>query len=505
MSLTPGARLGPYEIVAPPGAGGMGEVYRARDSRLNREVALKVLPDLFASDGDRLARFVREAQVLASLNHPHIAHIHGLEEFGVGTGGSGQAMHALVLELVDGPTLADHIARGPMPLGEAIAVAAQIAEALEAAHDQNIIHRDLKPAHVKLKGAWGPTPTHPSDSSRSPTLAAADVAGCKVKVLDFGLAKARAPDPVSSSSAMNSPTMSARATEMGMILGTAAYMSPEQARGRAADKRADIWAFGVVLFEMLTGRPVFSGETTSEVMASVMKDDPDWGRLPPNLPASIRRLLRRCLEKDPLASMEAHALAGTEGGHLPFWSPDSRQVGFFSVGKLKKMPVAGGTIETLCDAKDGRGASWGSQGMIVFAPDNAGGLESVPVSGGDPKPVTTLDSAKGETGHRFPWFLPDGRHFLFSTVPAKNQQFDLFVGSLDGTRSDVLTEGAGALAYLGDRLSDTKFVWLDRTGRETGTIAAPDGHYQEVAFSPDGRRAALVRFDIRGASDIWMA
>ena len=487
------------------------------------------------------------------------------------------------------------------------------------------------------------------------------------------------PDAASGTAgAMNSPTMSARATEMGMILGTAAYMSPEQAKGKSADRRADVWAFGVVLFEMLTGRQAFTGETASEVMASVIKEEPDWSLVPAALPSSIRRLLRRCLEKDPkkrlssmsdvrleltekdapaadarvaatpsrsrlplalaslagalvtaagflfvapalrsvparepsrvsvlgpegvllsfeasdsaispdgrklvfttldpggafklwlrdLSAVDARPIPGTETGHLPFWSPDSRQIAFFSADKLKKVPAAGGTVETLCDAKDGRGGTWGTGDVIVFAPANAGSLQRVSANGGDPKPVTTLDAARGETGHRFPWFLPDGQHFLFATLPMKNQKFDIFVGSLDGTRSDQLmsSEGAavyaepgyllfarknvlvaqpfdararrlsgeplaigdapsslggrysagravsasttGAIAYLGDRQPDTKLVWVDRSGRQVGTLAVPDGRYQELSFSPDGRRVAIVRFATQSTADIWIA
>jgi serine/threonine protein kinase len=649
MSLTPGSRFGAYEITAQIGVGGMGEVYRARDTKLNREVALKVLPDLFANDPERLARFEREAQVLASLNHPHIAHIYGIEE-------APKGQRALVLELVEGPTLADRIARGPIPLAEAIAIAQQIADALDTAHEQGVIHRDLKPANIKVR----------EDGT--------------VKVLDFGLAKAMTPDAASggATGAMNSPTMSARATEMGIILGTAAYMSPEQAKGKSADRRADVWAFGVVLFEMLTGRQTFTGETPSEVMASVMKEEPDWNTVPASLPPSIRRLLKRCLEKDPkkrlssmsdvrlelserdtpvvespvvaatrsswlpvaiatmagaafatlaflfvvpglrtaphrepsrvsvlgpegvtlsfdatesaispdgrslvfttsdpsgatklwlrsLASVESRAIAGTEAGHLPFWSPDSRQIAFFADHKLKKVPAAGGTVEQLCEAKDGRGGTWGTQDVIVFAPANGGALQSVSANGGEPKAATTLDAARGETGHRFPSFLPDGRHFLFATLPPKSQKFDIFIGAIDGTRSDALTsaEGAavyaepgylifprknvlvaqrfdagtrqlsgeavaigdapsatgaqyaagravsvsatGTLAYLGDRLPDTKLVWFDRSGRETGTLAVPEGRYQEISFAPDGRRAAIVRFASQSETDIWMA
>ena len=262
LSLTPGTRLGPYEVVSAIGAGGMGEVYRARDTKLNRDVALKVLPDLFASDPDRLARFTREAQTLASLNHPNIAHIHGLEESG--------GVRALVMELVEGEDLSQRIARGAIAIDEALPIAKQIAEALEAAHELGIVHRDLKPANIKVR------------------------ADGTVKVLDFGLAKAIEPVPMSDIA--NSPTITSPAmTAMGMILGTAAYMSPEQARGKPVDKRADIWAFGVVLYEMLTGRRVFEGEDVSLILAAVIQSDPRWD----GVPANVRRLLESCLEKDP--------------------------------------------------------------------------------------------------------------------------------------------------------------------------------------------------------------
>jgi Tol biopolymer transport system component len=624
----------------------MGEVYRARDTKLNRDVALKVLPELLAGDPDRLARFRREAQVLASLNHPNIAHLYGFEDAG--------DAHALVMELVEGPTLAGRIAQGPIPLAEALPIAKQIADALDAAHEQGIIHRDLKPANVKVR----------DDGT--------------VKVLDFGLAKALAADAANSTmDVMHSPTMTARATEMGMILGTAAYMAPEQAKGKPVDRRADVWAFGVVLFEMITGQQLFQGETGSEVMASVMKEEPDWSRLPANLPASLRRLLRRCLEKDPkkrlssisdarlelgepeggagdrpaaaagasrlwlaasavvgaavaaiaflfvipalrsaperdptrvsvlgpegvtlyfdssestispdgrllvfttvdpsganklwvrpLGELDARALAGTEDGHLPFWSPDSRQVAFFAGGKLKKIPAAGGTVEVICDATDGRGGSWSTADVIVFAPSNNGPLQSVSANGGEPKAATTLDAARGETGHRFPWFLPDGRHFLFAALPEHNQKYDLYAGSIDGPARQAVTSAesaavyaepgyllfsrkntlvaqrfdagrlqlsgepvaigdapsasgaqysssravsvsqTGALAYLGDKLANTKLVWFDRSGRELGGVALPDGRYAEISFAPDGRRAAVVRYTSVNESDIWIA
>jgi eukaryotic-like serine/threonine-protein kinase len=267
MTLQPGNRLGPYEIQSPLGAGGMGEVYRATDTRLKRDVALKLLPESFARDLDRLARFQREAEVLASLNHPNIAAIYGVEE--------SNGTRALVMELVEGPTLADRIAQGPIPLDETLAIAKQIAEAFEAAHERGIIHRDLKPANIKVR----PDGT--------------------VKVLDFGLAKALEP-MAARVDATASPTITSPAmmTGVGALLGTAAYMSPEQARGKAVDKRSDIWAFGAVLFEMLTGRRAFGGAEVSDTLAAVSRDEPDWRLLPTDTPAAVRRLLRRCLRKD---------------------------------------------------------------------------------------------------------------------------------------------------------------------------------------------------------------
>jgi serine/threonine protein kinase/Tol biopolymer transport system component len=266
MSLASGARIGVYEVVRPLGAGGMGEVYLARDTVLNRHVALKVLPEAFVGDGERLARFDREAQLLASLNHANIAHVHGFE----GTSG----LRALVMELVEGDNLSDRIAQGPIPLADALSIARQIAEALEAAHEQGIVHRDLKPANVKVR----PDGT--------------------VKVLDFGLAKALSPDALAAADLADSPTFTLRGTELGVILGTAAYMAPEQARGRAVDKRADIWAFGVVLYEMLTGARAFDGQSVPDVLAAVVRHEIDWSLLPPNTPARLRQLLARCLDAD---------------------------------------------------------------------------------------------------------------------------------------------------------------------------------------------------------------
>jgi serine/threonine-protein kinase len=277
-SLVPGDHLGHYRIESPFGAGGMGEVYRARDTRLARDVALKVLPTSLAGDPDRLTRFRREAQILASLNHPNIAHVYGVEEAG--------ESFALVMELVEGPELSAGIEQGSLPIEEALAIAKQIADALAAAHELGIVHRDLKPANVKIR----------PDGA--------------VKVLDFGLAKALEPGAAASPSL--SPTLALGATQPGMILGTAAYMSPEQAAGRSADRRSDLWSFGVVLTEMLTGAPVFAGETVSHVLAAVLRDHPDWSHLPARTPEPVRRLLRRCLEKDPRARLDSAAVARLE-------------------------------------------------------------------------------------------------------------------------------------------------------------------------------------------------
>jgi eukaryotic-like serine/threonine-protein kinase len=283
LALTPGTRLGVYEVIAQIGEGGMGQVFRAHDTKLNRDVALKVLPDSFASDSERLARFTREAQTLASLNHPHIAAIYGLEESG--------GVCALVMELVDGEDLSQRIARGAIPIDEALPVAKQIVEALEAAHEQGIIHRDLKPANIKMR----PDGT--------------------VKVLDFGLAK-YAPEPESAAAVHASrsatTTSPAMLTGVGMILGTAAYMSPEQARGKPADKRSELWAFGAVLYEMLTGRRAFAGDDVSDTLVSVLRDEPDWTALPASTPPLIRRLLRRCLEKDRKRRFDSAADARME-------------------------------------------------------------------------------------------------------------------------------------------------------------------------------------------------
>jgi serine/threonine-protein kinase len=502
-SMLTGRRLGVYEVDARIGVGGMGEVYKARDTRLGRSVAIKVLPRTFAADPDRLTRFAREARMLAALNHPHIATIYGTEELD-GTQG-------LVLELVEGPTLAERIAQGPLSIKEALAVAQQIAAALEAAHEQGIVHRDLKPANIKFARSGD------------------------VKVLDFGLAKAFAGDTFSAD-VSRLPTVTA--TELtGMILGTPAYMSPEQARGQAIDKRTDIWAFGCVLFETLTGHPAFPGTTLSDTIAKILEREPDWGHLPVDTPPSVTRLLRRCLEKEPKrrlrdigdarfeleeaatdrapvqssrhklgavtrreaisalvgASIGAAAVGSTvlsrsrsaaprqlarfvlqvpegifsasantriaisrDGGYLacnpgpvgrflvralrelefkpiegaeraiPFFSPDSRWLGFnqINTSKIMKVALSGGAPVTICATDNFVGATWADDDVIYFVPEFPSGIAGVPAAGGQPKEIISVDFAKGERQHRFPYALPGGRAVLFTAGMRDSATFD---------------------------------------------------------------------------------
>jgi serine/threonine-protein kinase len=660
MSLTVGSRVGSYEILSVLGAGGMGEVYRARDTKLNRDVALKILPEAFAFDGDRIARFRREAQVLAALNHPNIAAIYGFEDSG--------STHALVLELVEGPTLADRIAKGPIPLDETLPIAKQIAEALEAAHEQGIVHRDLKPANIKVRDDG------------------------KVKVLDFGLAKALEPSSGPGVNLANSPTIISPAmmTGVGMILGTAGYMSPEQAKGRPADKRSDIWAFGCVVYEMVTGKRAFDGEDVTDTIAAVVRAEPDWRALPGNASEELRLLLRRCLEKDQrarvsdmaiarfllnerinavgdsgaaagrktppakrlatttlitsagvlvtaliaavpvwwalnhrgdsprvtrfvinlpsiagLASPDRHIALSPDGtllvyrntsfserqvgqvylrqldhldgrpltgvtGPWPFISPDSRWIGFFSqsTGELRKISVNGGPPVVLCRyVGNPRGASWGTDGNIVFATsDTSTGLMVVPEGGGEPKTLTKPDATRGEADHVFPSLLPGDRAVLFTITtkeqPVENAQVAVLdvktgkyktivsggtqaeytktghlvyaaAGSLRSVTFDlgrlevtsdptsvvdqVATFGTGAADFSISR--DGTLVYVPRSGGvSTGAtrslvwvtrqgieepLGAPVRGYTAPRLSPDGTRIAL---DIRdaGKGGIWI-
>ena len=651
MSLAPGTRIGLYEIEVPIGAGGMGAVYRARDTKLGRKVALKILPDSFTTDPDRVARFEREAQVLAALNHPHIAQIYGVDEG-----------PSLVMELVDGSTLVDRIQQGPIPLDEARSIARQIAEALKAAHDKGIVHRDLKPSNIAL------------------------TADGDVKVLDFGLAKlledstGSAPksddDPSGGLHALTaSPTMASpiSMTRVGVMLGTAPYMSPEQAKGRAADKRSDVWAFGCVLYEMLTGRRAFGGDDISDTLAAVLAREPNWGALRGDVPRSLRTLLERCLAKDvrqrfadmsvvqflleqpvdpapataistkprwrervawlatasagvaalalafmhfsetkpeppqtirftvappdnmtmatgisgsgvlspdgtrivfpvtPLDGLGSVSLAvrafdeesprlisGTDGTIHPFWSPDSQLLAYLGGGKLQRIAVRGGAPQVICETPGLAGGSWNRDDVIVFSPSN-GPLLQVSARGGTPTPVTTLNAARHETSHRFPWFLPDGRHFLYLATGATSS---IRVGSLDQTVdlqviesdtnaiyangyllfirqntllaqpfdvSNLRTAGdtvvvardltnaqtsnagqfsasnTGLLAYRGAAQGlPTQLLWVDRTGKTLEKLGDPTDQ-TEVRLSPDGKRLAVSVFDpVKGARDIWI-
>jgi len=401
MALAAGTRIGPYEVTARIGVGGMGEVWRATDTNLGREVAIKVLPDTFAHDPERLARFNREAKTLAALNHPNISAIYGLER------SNGQT--SLVMELVEGPTLADRIATGSIALDEALAIAKPIADALEAAHEQGIIHRDLKPANIKLR----------DDGT--------------VKVLDFGLAKAMerigsAASDVSLSRTITSPAM----TQLGVILGTAAYMAPEQARGKPVDKRSDIWAFGCVLYEMLTGRRAFEGEDISVTLAAVLKGEPNWAALPADTPVAVRRLLRRCLTKKPEARLRAAADAVLELNDAFLEQPVSAQRRHGTVPLL----VAG--TATLV-----------SLGLLAVAIAHWREPETVRPSAARFNIARPLDL---RTVGR-PILSPDGRSLAFIGTSAEGNS--LFVRSMDSgaTRRLVNTERAAATfcSLLGSR------------------------------------------------------
>ena len=417
MPLQPGTTLGPYTVTAKIGEGGMGEVYRARDTKLDRDVALKVLPQAFTDDPDRLARFEREAKVLASLNHPNIGHIYGLEE--------AEGQKALVLELVEGPTLAESISQGPIPVDEALPIAKQIAEALEAAHEQGVIHRDLKPANVKVKDDG------------------------MVKVLDFGLAKAFEPD-ASDVSASMSPTISltAAATQMGMVIGTAAYMAPEQASGKAVDKRADVWAFGVVLYEMLTGTRPFVGDDVSKTLAHVIAIDPDWSTLPKNVPPVLGTFLRGCLEKNPKQRVHdvADVRLAMEGAFevtvpapsepimaapLRIWQRPTPLVfagllllvtGGLVWGVVRPAPASPGTVTRfVVNALEGDIFGGGGGGSIALSPDGTQLVYAATRDGVNQLFVRTRDqlSARplaGTEGAVYPFFSPDGEWVGFFAV-----------------------------------------------------------------------------------------
>jgi len=500
MSLEPGTRLGHYEILERIGAGGMGEVYRSRDPRLGRDVAIKVSVAQFTE------RFDREARAVAALNHPNICTLHDV------------GSNFLVMEYVEGVTLSERISQGPVPLDEALRIARQIAEALEAAHEKGIVHRDLKPGNIKIR----------PDGS--------------VKVLDFGLALVAQTEP---RAVEHSPTISIAATQAGMILGTAAYMSPEQARGRTVDKRTDIWAFGVVLHEMLTGQLLFQGEDVTETLASVVKEQPTFEKIP----TSIRRLVKKCLEKDPkkrlrdigdvwelleepeaavppvpdgrassvakwgwafaalfiltsailaavyfrqpsqtapvlrytlalpdggqiqafaispngrylvmavlvkgkrqlwlraLDALQAQPMSFTEDASYPFWSPNSDYIGFFSGTSLKKVAITGGPSQTLCAAPQGRGGTWNRDDVIVFSPSGNPSIALQHVSAGGGTPVD-IGAFKGTLKN--PVFLPDGKHFVYNVSAATPEKNGIYLSSVDGKENRRLLPDVSSAIY----------------------------------------------------------
>jgi serine/threonine-protein kinase len=443
LSLQPGVRLGVYEIVAPVGAGGMGEVYRAHDPALNRDVALKILPEAFAVDPDRLARFTREAQVLASLNHPHIAHVYGLERR---DGPDGRLVSLIVMELVEGDDLSRRLAQGAMPLDEVVPIARQIAEALEAAHDQGVIHRDLKPANVKVR------------------------ADGTVKVLDFGLAKAL--DPSGVVDPMNSPTLTTPAmmTRAGIILGTASYMAPEQARGKAVDKRADIWAFGCVLFEMLTGRPLFGGETVTETLASVLRDAPQLDALPPNTPPHVRRLLARCLERDPRQRLRdvGEARIALSGATTDSGSPPAVVVTHRSAA-ARVLPWTIAAIAVI-----GAIAAW-----VMRQPAN-------------PPPLRKLELSIGGSGVAGPAISPDGKRIAFLAdghlrVRDLDQLGSRDIGAPPPIDRNFVFWSADS-AFLGYATADGKLWKIPATGGAPVLLCAiPEtGRLIGAGWRPDG-------------------
>ena len=449
MALTSGTRLGVYEVIASIGAGGMGEVFRARDTKLNRDVALKVLPDSFASDPDRLARFTREAQMLAALNHPNIAHIHGFED--------GGSVRAIVMELVEGDDLSQRIALGAIPLDEALPIAKQIADALETAHDQGIIHRDLKPANIKLR----------SDGT--------------VKVLDFGLAKALEPASATSANVTASPTITSPAamTGVGVILGTAAYMAPEQAKGRPADKRADIWALGCVLYEMVTGLRAFSGEDVAETLAHILTKEPDWTALPASTPTPIRRLLRRCLEKDRRRRLADAADARLEMDEALASSGDASAMSLpmQKAAWVRALPWA--VVGLL-------GAGLGLL-LVLWAPWH----QTAPL--GVTRTTITHSGAAALTQSGFGRDIalsPDGRRLVYSG----NNGTQLFVRALDALEPVAIATGTdGALLpflspdgqWVGFANTSFEIRKVAITGGAATTIARVDGILQGATWAAD--------------------
>jgi eukaryotic-like serine/threonine-protein kinase len=656
MPLTPGTRLGPYVIDSPLGAGGMGEVYKARDTRLDRVVAIKVLPSHLAANPDLRERFEREARVVSGLNHPNICTLHDV--------GHHDGVGFLVMEYLPGETVAERLVRGPLPPDEVLRYAIQIADALDRAHRQGIVHRDLKPGNIMIVGKTG-GPGH------------------EVKLLDFGLAKlmAGSPNPVATVLTLSIPTANQPLTAEGTILGTVQYMAPEQLEGSDAGARTDIFAYGVVLYEMATGRRAFEGKTHASVIGAILKDEPPpISTLQPLTPLALEYLVAGCLAKDPderwqsahdlskqlrwiqqarshadaplparrssrgreyaawalamlstagvvalaIASrrpdpveepirftigepsgvrfsaaapvapfpvvspdgrriaflagrinapgsifvrsidmVEAQQIPGTENATLPFWSHDSRSLGFFANGALKRVDLAAGGLQPICAVESFEGASWNRENMILFA-KTTGGLFRVAARGGNPVAVTTLDASRHDVSHRWPTFLPDGAHFVFLVQPAN----DVYYGSLDGTppkrlvhadaravyapadsrgsarghllysRSGTLVAHAfdarrievvgdpvaiagevragttngratytvsdnGVLVYRSGAIVRTEAGWVDRTGQPLETVL-PVADIRGIALSPDGQRLAFHRHEEPAGGGIWV-
>ena len=649
MTLSQGTRLGPYLIETPLGAGGMGEVYRARDTRLDRLVAIKVLPQDGARRADLRERFDREARAISNLNHPHICSLYDVGQEG--------DRSFIVMEYLEGETLSARLDRGPLPMEETMRIGIQVADALDAAHQRGFVHRDLKPANVMLTKTGA-------------------------KLLDFGLAKSLFSDSADPMLTM-APTATSPLTAEGAIVGTFQYMAPEIIEGQKADARTDIFAFGLVLYEMATGKRAFDGKTRASLMAAVLKETPrSIAEVAPMTPPALERLIRIAMAKEPadrwqtmhdvalqlrfiaeggsqagvpapvaarrrvgqrawmgaalallavsgtlgyqlwlrsrpapvrvvrahiappekavfqfvgvglgspalspdgtrlaftarrtdgttmlyvrpIDSIRAQPLAGTEGATFAFWSPDARSLGYFSGGKLKKIDAGGGPPLSLADAPSPRGATWGTGGVIVFSPDQGGPLFKVPASGGSVAEVTTIDDSIGESTHRWPWFLPDGRHFLYlARVVQRDEQNTIRVGSVDGKESRVLMNGEsnpqyasgyllfgrdntlmaqpfdpdrlafkgdafplandvqadfsfsqmtfavsaqGTLVYqTGESVAGSELKWYDRSGEPLSNLGerAP---YFGLALSNDGRQAVVTVIDIRGgAADVWI-
>ncbi len=664
MGLAPGTKLGPYEIVSLLGAGGMGEVYRARDTRLDRTVALKILPEQFSRDPARRERFEREARAISKLNHPHICTLYDI--------GHQDGTDYLVLEYLEGETLAKRLERGPLPTDQLFRISIEVADALDKAHRQGIVHRDLKPGNIMLTKSGA-------------------------KVLDFGLAKtvpAGLGLPMGAQQAValpSAPTVGQPLTREGTLVGTLNYMAPEQLEGKEADARSDIFAFGAVLYEMATGKKAFSGKSAASTMVAILEHepapmtDPARGTL---TPAALERLVKTCLAKEPegrwqtahdvklqlqwiaegpvapgsspagaagaamgtsplqksawgialvglvaamvfavayfratsspprvirsfilppetasfdtggpsagpaavspdgrrlvfrardtsgnaalwlrpLDGLTAHPLAGTDGGSFPFWSPDSRSIGFFADGKLKKIDASGGPPQTLCNASEQpRGGTWSRSDEIIFSSDINTPLYRVPATGGTPIAVTKLDEARHESTHRWPYFLPDGRHFLYYIrlgTASFAAESGVYIGSLDSSEPKLLVrsqanglyvppgymlfwrEGSlmvqpfdakglkptgealpiaeavqfaaganyavfsasqnGVLVYQSGGQVGSQLVWFDSQGKQTGSVGGPASRVTPQ-LSPDGRRVAECLVDAQtGNADIWL-